>query len=44
MEPEYKDFRKEVRSFCKEWKGVNFKDSAKIPLTQAFKATGSNVK
>ena len=36
----YEDFRKEVREFCKEWKGVNFKDSAKIPMTQAFEATG----
>ena len=40
---EYEDFRKEVRKFCKEWKGVNFKDSAKIPMTQAFKATGVTI-
>ena len=39
----YEDFRKEVRKFCKEWKGVNFKDSAKIPMTQAFKATGVTI-
>jgi len=39
----YEDFRKEVREFCKEWKGVNFKDSAKIPMTQAFEATGVTI-
>lgn len=37
---EYEDFRKEVQEFCKEWKGVNFKDSAKVPLAQAFESSG----
>ena len=37
---EYEDFRKEVQEFCKEWKGVNFKDSAKVPLAQAFEPSG----
>ena len=39
----YKNFRKEVQEFCKEWKGVNFKDSSKAPLAQDYEATGITI-
>ena len=39
----YENFRKEVQEFCKEWKGVNFKDSSKAPLVQDYEATGITI-
>ena len=39
----YENFRKEVQEFCKEWKGVNFKDSSKAPLAQDYEATGITI-
>ena len=39
----YENFRKEVQKFCKEWKGVNFKDSSKAPLAQDYEATGITI-
>ena len=39
----YENFRKEVQEFCKEWKGVNFKDSSKAPLAQEYEATGITI-
>ena len=35
--PEYKNFKKEVISFCKKWEGVHFVDEAKSPLTPITK-------
>ena len=37
---EYDSFRKEVKDFCKEWKGINFKDQAKIPIAQNHESYG----
>ena len=37
---QYEDYRKEVQAFCKKYKGVQFSDSAKIPLTSNNKSTG----
>ena len=39
----YENFQKEVQEFCKEWKGVNFKDSSKAPLAQDYEATGITI-
>ena len=30
---EYKEFANEVKKFCKKYSGVNFSDSAKVPLS-----------
>ena len=35
--PKYKNFKKEVISFCKKWEGVHFVDEAKSPLTPITK-------
>ena len=35
--PEYKNFQKEVITFCKKWEGVHFVDEAKLPLTPITK-------
>jgi len=37
---QYEDYRKEVQAFCKKYKGVQFSDSAKIPLTSNNKSAG----
>tara|TARA_B110000008_G_scaffold10964_2_gene10584 strand:+ start:1239 stop:2462 length:1224 start_codon:yes stop_codon:yes gene_type:complete len=40
---EYDSFRKEVKDFCKEWKGINFKDQAKIPIAQNHESYGATL-
>ena len=41
--PEYKNFKKEVISFCKKWEGVHFVDEAKSPLTPISKVGGKKI-
>ena len=41
--PEYKNFKKEVISFCKKWEGVHFVDEAKSPLTSITKIGGKKI-
>jgi alkylation response protein AidB-like acyl-CoA dehydrogenase len=41
--PEYKNFKKEVISFCKKWEGVHFVDEAKSPLTPITRVGGKKI-
>ena len=41
---EYKEFANEVKKFCKKYSGVNFSDSAKVPLSASFKSSGIQMK
>ena len=41
--PEYKNFKKEVITFCKKWEGVHFVDEAKSPLTPITKVGGKKI-
>ena len=41
--PEYKNFKKEVITFCKKWEGVHFIDEAKLPLTAITKVGGKKI-
>ena len=41
--PEYKNFKKEVTTFCKKWEGVHFIDEAKLPLTPITKVGGEKI-
>lgn len=41
---EYKEFTNEVKKFCKKYSGVNFSDSAKVPLSASFKSSGIQMK
>ena len=41
--PEYKNFKKEVISFCKKWEGVHFVDEAKSPLTPITMVGGKKI-
>ena len=41
--PEYKNFKKEVITFCKKWEGVHFVDEAKLPLTPITKVGGKKI-
>ena len=41
--PEYKNFKKEVITFCKKWEGVHFVDEAKLPLTPITKVGGIKI-
>ena len=41
--PEYKNFQKEVITFCKKWEGVHFVDTAKLPLTPITKVGGKKI-
>ena len=41
--PEYKNFQKEVITFCKKWEGVHFVDEAKLPLTPITKVGGKKI-
>ena len=41
--PEYKNFQKEVITFCKKWEGVHFIDEAKLPLTPITKVGGEKI-
>ena len=31
--PQYEDYKKEVQAFCDKYKGIQFSDTAKVPLT-----------
>ena len=42
--PEYEDFRKEVKEFCKKYSGISFSESAKVPLAGSFKSDGPKIK
>ena len=35
---EYKDFKTEVKEFCKKYSGVHFSDSSKVPLSTTYKS------
>ena len=35
---EYKDFKTEVKEFCKKYSGVHFSDSSKVPLSTSYKS------
>ena len=37
---QYEDYRVEVQEFCKKYKGVQFNDTAKIPLASNNKSGG----
>ena len=41
--PEYKNFKKEVLTFCKKWEGVHFIDEAKVPMTPITKVGGEKI-
>ena len=41
--PEYKNFKKEVITFCKKWEGVHFVDEANLPLTPITKVGGKKI-
>ena len=41
---EYKEFTNEVKKFCKKYNGVNFSDSAKVPLSASLKSGGIQMK
>ena len=41
--PEYKNFQKEVITFCKKWEGVHFVDEAKLPLAPITKVGGKKI-
>ena len=41
--PEYKNFKKEVITFCKKWEGVHFVDEAKLPLIPITKVGGKKI-
>ena len=41
---EYREFTNEVKKFCKKYSGVNFSDSAKVPLSASFKSSGIQMK
>ena len=41
--PEYKNFKKEVITFCKKWEGVHFIDEVKLPLTPITKVGGEKI-
>ena len=41
--PQYKDYKKEVQAFCDKYKGIQFSDTAKIPLTSNNKSGGPSM-
>ena len=41
--PEYKNFKKEVISFCKKWEGVHFIDEAKVLMNPITKVGGIKI-
>ena len=38
--PQYEDYKKEVQAFCDKYKGIQFSDTAKVPLTSNNKSGG----
>ena len=41
--PQYEDYKKEVQAFCVKYKGIQFSDTAKIPLTSNNKSGGPSM-
>ena len=41
--PQYEDYKKEVQAFCDKYKGIQFSDTAKIPLTSSNKSGGPSM-
>ena len=41
--PEYQDFTKKVQSFCKQYKGLSFKDRANTPLVSSGGSGGPEI-
>ena len=41
--PQYEDYKKEVQAFCDEYKGIQFSDTAKVPLTSNNKSGGPSM-
>ena len=41
--PQYEDYKKEVQAFCNKYKGIQFSDSAKVPLAQNNKSGGPSM-
>ena len=41
--PQYEDYKKEVQAFCNKYKGIQFSDSAKVPLSQNNKSGGPSM-
>jgi alkylation response protein AidB-like acyl-CoA dehydrogenase len=41
--PQYEDYKKEVQAFCDKYKGIQFSDIAKVPLTSNNKSGGPSM-
>ena len=41
--PQYEDYKKEVQAFCDKYKGIQFSDTAKIPLTSNNESGGPSM-
>ena len=41
--PQYEDYKKEVQAFCDKYKGIQFSDTAKVPLTSNKKSSGPSM-
>ncbi|MBL6903610.1 MAG: acyl-CoA dehydrogenase family protein [SAR86 cluster bacterium] len=41
--PQYEDYKKEVQAFCDKYKGIQFSDIAKVPLTSNSKSGGPSM-
>ncbi len=41
--PQYEDYKKEVQAFCDKYKGIQFSDTAKAPLTSNNKSGGPSM-
>jgi len=41
--PQYEDYKKEVQAFCDKYKGIQFSDTAKVPLTSNKKSGGPSM-
>ena len=40
---QYEDYKKEVQAFCDKYKGIQFSDTAKVPLTSNKKSSGPSM-
>ena len=41
--PQYENYKKEVQAFCNKYKGIQFSDTAKVPLTSNNKSGGPSM-
>ena len=41
--PQYEDYKTEVQAFCDKYKGIQFSDTAKVPLTSNNKSGGPSM-